>query len=192
MAINGVRRAKPSFIPMSAAEWDALSESRQQALIAGGKLSAELPPSPATTTPPMLQSSKAKALLERIAESKEHTYALQQLWISLDICVCAPDARQFQLWFKHEFEIISDSFYATSVWLSKLRNEKQGKAANQKTHDDKVRYASAVMNRMTQAINDATVNQSFTDGTALPQGWDTLDASEKRKLIAIHRGGGDE
>jgi hypothetical protein len=192
MAINGVRRAKPSFIPMSATEWDALSESRQQALIAGGKLSADLSASPITTTPPMLQSSKAKALLERIAESKEHTYALQQLWISLEICDCAPDARQFQLWFKHEFEIISDSFDATSVWLSKLRNEKQGEFANQKTHDDKVRYASAVMNKMTQAINDATVNQVFTDGTALPQGWDTLDASEKRKLIAIHRGGGDE
>jgi hypothetical protein len=32
------------------------------------------------------------------------------------------------------------------------------------------------------------LNQSFGDGTALPQDWDSLDGSEKRKLIAMHRG----
>jgi hypothetical protein len=134
-----------------------------------------------------IQSPKAQALLERIAQGKEHTYALQQLWLSLELCQCPPDARQFQLWFKHEFEVISDSFYETAVWLSKLR-QKDPAAAVQRTHDDKVKYASAVMNGLARAVNQTTVNRSFADGTELPPDWDALDASEKRKLIAIHRG----
>jgi hypothetical protein len=193
MAINGVRRAKPSFIPMSTAEWDALSESRQQALISSGKSSAELPVRPIVATPPIeIQSPKAKALLERIAQGKEHTYALQQLWISLELCQCAPDPRQFGIWFyKHEFEVISDAFSETAVWMSKLR-QKDPAAAVQRTHDDKVKYASAVMNGMVKSVTQTTVNRTFADGTELPPDWDALDASEKRKLIAIHKGGGDE
>jgi hypothetical protein len=192
MATNGTRIAKPSYIPMSDAEWNALSAARQQALISAGKSSGELPTAPLVATPPIeIRSPKAKALLERIAQGKEHTYALQQLWISLEICQCPPDARQFQLWFKHEFEVISDSFYETAVWLSKLR-QKDPASAVQRTHEDKVKYASAVMNGMVKATNEATVNRAFGDGAALPPDWDALDASEKRKLIAIHKGGGDE
>jgi hypothetical protein len=193
MALSGIRRAKPSFIPMSTAEWDALSESRQQVLISAGKSSAELPAPPVVGTPPMqIQSPKAKALLERIAQGKEHTYALQQLWLSLEICQCPPDARQFMVWFyKHEFEVISDAFSETAVWLSKLR-QKDPAAAIQRTHDDKVKYASAVMNGIARATNEATSNRTFADGTELPADWETLDASEKRKLIAIHKGGDDE
>lgn len=192
MAIIGTRIARPSYIPMSDAEWASLSPARQQALISAGKSSAELPTAPILATPTLqIQSSKAKALLERIAQGKEHTYALQQLWISLEICQCLPDARQFQLWFKHEFEVISDSFYETAVWLSKLR-QKDPAAAVQRTHADKVKYASAVMNGIVKAANQTTMNQAFADGAALPADWGTLDASEKRKLIAIHKGGGDE
>ena len=188
MAVDGVRKAKPSYIPMSTAEWDALSESRQQALISNGKTPSGLPAPSVVAPPPIeIRSPKAKALLERIAQGKEHTYALQQLWISLEICQCPPDARQFQLWFRHEFDVISDSFYETAVWLSKFR-QKDPASAVQRTHDDKVRYASAVMNGMVKATNETTLNQSFGDGTALPQDWDSLDGSEKRKLIAMHRG----
>jgi hypothetical protein len=185
---NGLRIARPSYIPMTDAEWNALSAARQQALISGGKSSAELPAAPLVATPPLqIQSPKAKALLERIAQGKEHTYALQQLWISLEICQCPPDARQFQLWFKHEFEVISDSFYETAVWLSKLR-QKDPAAAVEKAHEDKIKYASAVMNGMVKAINQTTVNRTFADGTELPPDWDALGPSEKRKLIAIHKG----
>jgi hypothetical protein len=193
MATNGTRIAKPFYIPMTDREWDALSDSRKKALISAGKSSAELPAPPVVTTPPMqIQSSKAKALLERITESKEHTYALQQLWISLKLCECAPDARQFQLWFKHEFETIVDSFHATAAWLSKLRNGERPEAADEKTHDDKVRYASAVMNNMVKGEQAVTANQAFGDGAALPDCWDTLDGGQKRKLIAAHKGRGDE
>ena|ERR1035438_10470809 len=189
MAINGVIKAKPSYIPMSDAEWASLFPARQQALISAGKSSAELPTAPLVATPPLqIQSPKAKALLERIAQGKEHTYALQQLWLSLEICQCPPDARQFQLWFyKHEFEVISDALSETAVWLSKLR-QKDPAAAVQRTHDDKVKYASAVMNGMVRAANETTLNQRFGDGTELPPDWDTLDGSEKRKLIAMHKG----
>jgi hypothetical protein len=178
---------------MSDAEWAALSPARQQALISAGKSPETLLAVPAVTISPIeIKSPKAKALLERMAQGKEHTYALQQLWISLDLCECAPDARQFGLWFyKHEFEIIADAFSETAIWLSKLRH-KEPEAAVQKGHDDKVRYASGVMNGIAKAINDATVNRSFGDGTELPGDWDALDASEKRKLIAIHKGGDDE
>jgi hypothetical protein len=75
--------------------------------------------------------------------------------------------------------------------LSKLR-QKDPASAVQRTHEDKVKYASAVMNGMVKATNEATVNRAFGDGAALPPDWDALDASEKRKLIAIHKGGGDE
>jgi hypothetical protein len=172
---------------MSDAEWATLSPARQQALISAGKSSENLPAAPGSTISPMkIQSPKAQALLERIAQGKEHTYALQQLWLSLELCPCAPDARQFQLWFKHEFEVISDSFYETAVWLSKLRQKDPG-AAVQRTHDDKIKYASAVMNGLAKANNEATVNRAFGDGAGLPPDWDALDASEKRKLIAIHK-----
>ena len=111
---NGLRIARPSYIPMTDAEWNALSAARQQALISAGRSSSELPASVVTPSLIEIQSPKAKALLERIAQGKEHTYALQQLWLALEICQCPPDARQFQLWFKHEFEVISDSFYETA------------------------------------------------------------------------------
>jgi len=193
MATNGTRIAKPVYIPTTDAEWNVLSSARQQALISAGKSSPELPKPAGVTTPPLqIQSPKAKALLERIAQGKEHTYALQQLWLSLELCECAPDARQFGLWFyKHEFETISDAFSETAIWLSKLR-QKEPVAAVQKSHDDKIRYASAVMNGMVRATNEMNLNQTFTDGTALPPDWDTLDPSERRKLIATHKGGGDE
>jgi hypothetical protein len=141
---------------------------------------------------PVLQFSKAKAMMERIAESKEHTFALQQLWMSLEICACAPDARQFQLWFKFEFETIADAFDATAVWLSKLRNGEQPQAADEKTHADKVRYCSAVMVNMVKQERAVAVNGRFGDGSALPVGWDTFNGQQKRKLIAIHKGGNDE
>jgi hypothetical protein len=188
---NGLRIARPSYIPMTDAEWNALSAARQQALISAGRSSSELPASVVTPSLIEIQSPKAKALLERIAQGKEHTYALQQLWLALEICQCPPDARQFQLWFKHEFEVISDSFYETAVWLSKLR-QKDPASAVQRTHDDKVKYASAVMNGMVKSVNQTTVSRTFADGTELPADWETLDASEKRKLIAIHKGGDDE
>jgi len=190
MALPGTRIAKPSYIPMSDAEWNALSSARQQALIAGGKSSTKLPAPPPPVTQPAIEihSAKAQALLERMAQAKEHTFALQQFWISLELCECAPDARQFGLWFhQHEFETISDAFAATAVWLSKLRNGDHPEYADQRSHDDKIKYASAVMNGMAKAVSQATKNQSFGDGTALPDDWDTLDATEKRKLIAIHK-----
>lgn len=189
---SGTTVAKPFYIPMSNAEWGALSPERQHALIAAGKSNQQI----STTSPiakPLteFQSPKAKALLERIAEGKEHIFALQQLWISLELCECAPDARQFGLWFyKHEFEVVSDAFCETAIWLSKLRQK--GSAADGKTHDDKIRYASGVMNGMARAANEVTVNQTFCDGAALPPDWATLDATEKRKLIAIHKSGCDE
>jgi len=178
---------------MSQQEWDMLSDARQRALISAGPKSAEVPPPVVIQTPPQeIHSPKAKALLERIAQSKDHTYALQQLWLSLEICPCAPDARQFQLWFyKHEFETVADAFSETAIWLSKLR-QKEPEAAVQKTHDDKVRYASAVMVGMVKAVNQTTASRIFTDGTELPPDWDTLDGSEKRKLIAMHKGGDNE
>src|ERR1019366_7854047 len=183
--------AKPAWIHMSEREWDALSETHKKTLIAKGKSSPDLPAASVAPPPPpptQIQSPKAKALLERIAQGKEHTYALQQLWLSLEICQCPPDARQLQLWFyKHEFEVISDALSETTVWLSKLR-QKDPATAVQRTHGDKVKYASAVMNGMVRATNETTLNQSFGDGTALPPDWDTLDASEKRKLIAMHKG----
>jgi hypothetical protein len=177
---------------MSSAEWGALSPERQHALIAGGKASQQIPTASQVTKPPTeFQSPKAKALLERIAEGNEHIFALQQLWISLELCECAPDARQFGLWFyKHEFEVVSDAFSETAIWLSKLRQK--GPEGGGKTHDDKVRYASAVMNGMARAANQVTVNQTFSDGEELPPDWGNLDATEKRKLIAIHKSGCDE
>jgi hypothetical protein len=48
------------------------------------------------------------------------------------------------------------------------------------------------MNGIARATNEATSNRTFADGTELPADWETLDASEKRKLIAIHKGGDDE
>ena len=135
---------------MSASDWDILGEVRQQQLIAAGRTSAELPPPTASTNKPQIEvhSPKAKALLARLAEAKEHTYALQQLWISLEICPCPPDSKQFHIWYKHEFETIVASFEATAVWLSKLRGGEHPETADEKTHDHKIRYASAVMNRI--------------------------------------------
>ena len=177
---------------MSEREWDALSETHKKTLIAKGKSSPDLPAAsvaPPHPPPTEIHSQKAKALLERIAQGKEHTYALQQLWISLEICPCPPDARQFMVWFyKHEFETVADAFSETAIWLSKLRGGENPTAADKKTHEDKVRYASAVMNGMVRAANETTLNRSFADGTALPPDWDTLDGSEKRKLIAMHKG----
>ena len=40
---NGLRIARPSYIPMTDAEWNALSAARQQALISAGRSSSELP-----------------------------------------------------------------------------------------------------------------------------------------------------
>jgi hypothetical protein len=178
---------------MSDAEWNALSEARQQALISAGKSSKDLPAAPVVPPPPIeIQSPKAKALLERIAQGKEHTYALQQLWISLELCPCAPDARQYGLWFyRHEFETVADSFSETAIWLSKLR-QKDPAAADKKTHADKVKYASAVMNGMVKATNEATLNRTFADGVELPSDWDALDGTEKRRLIAIHKSDYDD
>jgi hypothetical protein len=192
MATNGTRIARPSYIPMGVAGWNALSASRQQALISAGKFSCELPAPPVVATPSIeIQSPKAKALLERIAVGKEHTYALQQLWLSLELCECAPDARQFGLWFhKHEFETIADAFSETAIWLSKLRQKDQNNAA--KTHDDKIRYASGVMKGMAKVTNETTLNQTFADGALLPPDWDALDGGEKRRLIAVHKGEGQQ
>jgi hypothetical protein len=184
--------AKPAWIPMSEREWDALSETHKKTLIAKGKSSPDLPAAsvaPPHPPPTEIHSQKAKALLERIAQGKEHTYALQQLWISLELCECAPDARQFMVWFyKHEFETVADAFSETAIWLSKLRGAENPTAADKKTHEDKVKYASAVMNGIVKATNETTLNRSFGDGTELPADWDTLDGSEKRKLIAMHKG----
>src|ERR1700722_13637997 len=91
--------AKPAWIPMSAQEWDMLGEGHQRKVLSQGRASASLPqPSPATAAaqPAMeIHSPKAKALLDRIAHGKEHAYTLQQLWISLELCECPPDSRQF-------------------------------------------------------------------------------------------------
>jgi hypothetical protein len=92
------------------------------------------------------------------------------------------------MFYKNEFEIISDAFSETAIWLSKLR-QKELEAAVQKTHDDKIRYASGVMNGIVRETNRVTLNQAFEDGTALPDEWNSLDGSEKRKLIGIHKGG---
>jgi hypothetical protein len=133
-----------------------LDEAHQHKLASEGRTSASLPqPSPASAAaqPPVeIHSPKAKALLERIAQGKEHTWALQQLWLSLELCSCPPDSRQFGIWFvRHEFETVASSFEATAVWLSKLRGGEHPEYAGQKTHDDKIRYASAVMNKIVKA-----------------------------------------
>jgi hypothetical protein len=144
--------AKPAWI--SAKEWDMLDEAHQRKLISDGRASASLPQLPPTSiaAPVEINSSKAKALLERIAQGKEHTYALQQLWISLELCECAPDARQFGIWFvRHEFETVASAFEAVAIWLSKLRGGEHPEYADQKTHDHKVRYASACMNKIVKA-----------------------------------------
>jgi hypothetical protein len=146
--------AKPAWIPMSAKEWDMLSEAHQRKLISEGRTSASLPQLPPTriATPVEIHSPKAKALLARIAQGREHTYALQQLWISLKLCECAPDARQFGIWFvRHEFETVASAFEAVAIWLSKLRGGEHPEYADQKTHDHKVRYASACMNKIVKA-----------------------------------------
>jgi hypothetical protein len=104
---------------MSAKEWDMLDEAHQRKLVSEGRTSASLPhpPAKAATQPPMeIHSPKAKALLERIAQGKEHAYALQQLWISLELCECPPDSRQFGIWFvRHEFETVASAFEARCV-----------------------------------------------------------------------------
>src|SRR5450755_1681347 len=138
--------AKPAWIPMSQWEWDMLDEAHQRKLISEGSTSTSLPQplAKAATQPAVpIQSPKARALLERIAQGKEHAYALQQLWISLELCECAPDARQFGIWFvRHEFETVASAFEAVAVWLSKLRGGEHPESADQKTHEDKIRYAS--------------------------------------------------
>ena len=95
---------------MSQWEWDMLDEAHQRKLISEGRTSTSLPQplAKAATQPAVpIQSPKARALLERIAQGKEHAYALQQLWISLELCECAPEARQFGIWFvRHEFETV--------------------------------------------------------------------------------------
>ena len=141
---------------MSAKEWDMLDEGHQRKLISEGRTSASLPqPSPAKAPiqPPVeIHSPKAKSLLERIAQGKEHTYALQQLWISLELCECPPDSRQFGIWFvRHEFDTVASAFEAVAVWLSKLRGGEHPEYADQKTHDNKIRYASACMNKIVKA-----------------------------------------
>jgi hypothetical protein len=42
----------------------------------------------------------------------------------------------------------SSAFEAVAIWLSKLRGGERPECADQKTHDDKIRYASAVMNKI--------------------------------------------
>jgi len=132
-----------------------LDEAHQRKLISEGRTSAShpQPPEKPVAQPPVeIHSPKAKALLERIAQGKEHTYALQQLWISLELCECPPDSRQFGIWFvRHEFETVASAFEAVAIWLSKLRGGDQPEDADQKTHDDKIRYASAVMNKIVKA-----------------------------------------
>ena len=91
-------------------------------------------------------------MLERIAQGKEHTWALQQLWISLELCECPPDSRQFGIWFvRHELENGASAFEAVAVWLSRLRGGEHPEYADQKTHGDKIRYASACMNKLVKA-----------------------------------------
>ena len=144
---------------MSARDWDVLGEAHQRKLISEGRTSASLSqPSPANAVvqPAVeIHSPKAKALLERIAQGKEHTFALQQLWLSLELSDCVPDARQFGIWFvRHDFETVASAFEAVAVWLSKLRGGKTPEAAGQKTHEDKIRYASACMNKIVKAKDD--------------------------------------
>jgi hypothetical protein len=151
--------AKPAWIPMSQREWDMLDEAHQRKLASEGRTSASLPqpfPASAAAQPPVeIHSPKAKALLERIAQGKEHTWALQQLWLSLELCSCPPDSRQFGIWFvRHEFETVASSFEATAVWLSKLRGGEHPEYAGQKTHDDKIRYASACMNKLVKGEDE--------------------------------------
>jgi hypothetical protein len=126
---------------MSVKEWDMLSEEHQRELISKGRTPASLPQSSPTsnTAPVEIHSPKAKELLARLAEAKEHTYALQQLWISLELCECAPDRFQFNIWYvqRHTFETIMAAFQAVAIMLSKLRAEKPEEAAT-KTHMDKI------------------------------------------------------
>ena len=125
---------------MTTEEWNQHSLAEQKDLISRRN------PSGTTVNPQSIRSSKAQELLARLAEAKEHTYALQQLWVSLEICTCAPDAFQFNIWFSqhHSFETIEAAFGALAIMLSKLRSEHPEKVAN-KSHMDKIKYASKVM-----------------------------------------------
>jgi hypothetical protein len=137
------RLAKPAWLTMSQVEWDNLTDYQRQELLRNAASTKAAP-----TAPSNIRSSKAQALLARLAESKEHTYALQELWIALEICKCAPDARQFQVWFRYDFDTIERAFEATAVWLSKMRGGEHPEAAEAKTHDHKVRYASGCMKKI--------------------------------------------
>jgi hypothetical protein len=107
-----------------------------------------------------LKDPEALAVLERVQRVKEQTYALQQLWLVLDICHCEPSAAQFAIWLtRHPTKRVEAAFEATAAWLSKLRGDKISQAVveNRKaqtdnptsiTHDQKIRYASGVMVRM--------------------------------------------
>jgi len=111
-----------------------------------------------------IKDPKALALLERIQQAREYTAVLQQLWLLLGICECAPSNAQFALWLsRHTFGTVEAAIQETAVWLSKLRtgNASQEVVENRKavvgkgdlknlTHDQKVRYCSGVMNKMVQ------------------------------------------
>jgi hypothetical protein len=112
-----------------------------------------------------LKDPKAIDLLARIQQVKEYTAVLQQLWLVLEICKggCVPSSAQFALWLSaHSVEVVEAGIQATAVWLSKLRTgnasqqvvENRAEAVDNAketiTHDQKVRYASGVMNKMVQ------------------------------------------
>jgi hypothetical protein len=142
--------AKPAHITMTTAEWNQHTPAEQKLLAYKGRN-----PSPAIN-PQSIQSTKAQALLANLTEAKENTFALQQLWVALEICTCAPDARQFTVWYAqhHTFETLETAFAALSVWMSIMRTKEPEKLAA-KTHDDKIRMASGILfNNLKKARND--------------------------------------
>ena len=123
---------------MSQEDWDRHNPAAQKQLISNRTAQA--------VNPTTIRSTKAQELLARLAEAKEHTYALQQLWVALEICSCAPDQKQFTVWFaqRHTFETLEAAFADLSVWLSIMRTKEPDNLAT-KTHDDKIRMASGVL-----------------------------------------------
>lgn len=135
---------------MTTAEWNQHSPAAQKDLISKGRN-----PSATTVNPQSIHSSKAQALLANLAEANENTYALQQLWVALEICTCAPDTRQFTVWYaqRHTLDTLEKAFADLSVWMSIMRTQEPEKLAT-KTHDDKIRMASGILfNNLKKAQN---------------------------------------
>lgn len=115
------------------------------------------------SSPITLKDPQAIDLLARIQQAREHTAALQQLWLALEICKdsCVPANPQFVMWLtRYGFDTVEAAINATAVWLNKLRTgsatklvmhnrtEAADRKANEITHNEKVKYASGVMRKM--------------------------------------------